>query len=145
MSRNKQPLRNFTSTLSSRNHIAMKPSPTVIDPSGGKRGERGDHWVDGSGQNFCNPWSSYKDRVSTWSNCPLSSSRLVFLVYGFSKRLKTPNRVSADPPVCLQGALRPIHDIPKTHRTEFSRRLQRSRRPIHYPHRQTHFRNRCGL
>jgi hypothetical protein len=44
--------------------IEPSPTPTLLDPSGGVKQPRGDHWVDGSGQNFRNPWPSYQDRVS---------------------------------------------------------------------------------
>jgi hypothetical protein len=45
-------------------HRVMSPSPTVTDPSAGEKKTRGDHWADGSGQNFRNPWPSFQDRVS---------------------------------------------------------------------------------
>lgn len=42
----------------------MTPAPTVLNPRDGEKAVRGTHWVDGSGQNFRNPWPSFQDRVS---------------------------------------------------------------------------------
>ena len=46
----------------------MTPVPTVFNPRDAEKAVRGTHWVDGSGQNFRNPWPSFQDRVSVDSS-----------------------------------------------------------------------------
>jgi hypothetical protein len=105
----------------------MTPSPTVTDPSGGKTGARGDHWVDGSGESFSNPWSSFKDRVSIDQAPRDKAQDLVFLVHGFREFRASLSNTKTDQLVCIQGTLWPIHNLTQSYKPEFSCRLQRRR------------------